>query len=126
MPACIDKAVVDLFFCIFGLVIVVIDIDGRRLALFGLLQAETDRLLDSAEADGPGLVGKSLHRFDAVLFQDPLHTANGVALAVQQTANALEQIDIVGTVVPPPAASLHRLYLGEPPLPQPAQRARTF
>src|SRR5436190_7265573 len=45
----IDKAVVD--FLLFGLVILVPgSIDDRRLAIvLGLLQAETDRLLDRAE-----------------------------------------------------------------------------
>ena len=69
--------------------------------------------------DGGSLVGEALHRFDAVLFQDPLHAADGVALAVEQPADALEQIDVVGPVITPPAASLHRLDLGEPRLPKP-------
>ncbi len=89
------------------------------LALLGLLQAEADRFLDRAERDGRRLVGEALHRFDAVLFQDPLHAADGVALAVQQAADALEQIDVVGAVVAPAAAALHRLDLGEPRLPEP-------
>src|SRR3954469_6687014 len=80
----IDKAVVD--FLLFGLAILVLvlgSLDDRRLAIvLGLLQAETDRLLDRAERDGGSLVGKALHRFDAVLFEDPLHAADGVALAV--------------------------------------------
>jgi hypothetical protein len=54
-----------------------------------------------------------------VLFEDPLHAADGVALAVQQPADTLEQIDVVGAVITPPAASLHRLDLGEPRLPEP-------
>src|SRR5439155_8920239 len=106
-------------FLLFGLVILVVGIDGGRLALLGLLQAETDRLLDRAEGDGGSLVSKALHRFDAVLFEDPLHAADGVALAVKQATDALEQVNVIGAVVTPPAASLHRLDLSEPRLPEP-------
>src|SRR4051794_17548433 len=112
----IDEAIVDAL--VLGLVILVVGIARRRLALIGLLQAEADRLLDRAERDGGVLVGDALHRLDAVLFQDPLHAADGVALAVQQAADALEQIDVVGAVIAPPAAALHRLDLGEPRLPK--------
>ena len=64
-------------------------------------------------------VGQRLHRLDAVLFQDPLHAADGVALAVQQPADALEEIDVVGPVVAAAAAALHRLDLREARLPEP-------
>src|ERR1700733_3340169 len=55
-----------------------------------------------------------------MLLQDALHAANGVALAIEQAADALEQVDIVGAVVTPAAGALHRLALGEtcPPEPQ--------
>jgi len=53
----IDKAVVDFLF--FGLVILVVGVDSRRLAFLRLLQAETDGLLDRAERDGGSLVGKA-------------------------------------------------------------------
>src|SRR5262249_18841094 len=99
--------------------VLVLGLDGdRHFALIGLLQAEADRLFDRAEGNGRSLVGKALNRFDAVLFQDPLHAADSVTLAIQQAANALEQVDVVGPVVTPPAASLHRLDLGEPRLPE--------
>src|SRR5882724_9104319 len=54
-----------------------------------------------------------------MLFQDPLHPADGVALTVQKPANAPEQIDIVRAVVAAAPAPLHRLDLGEPGLPEP-------
>ena len=54
-----------------------------------------------------------------MLFQDPLHAADGVALAVQQAADAAQQIDIVRAIIAPAAAALHRLDLGEPRLPEP-------
>ena len=56
---------------------------------------------------------------DAVFLEDALHPADGVALAVQQAADAPEQVDIIGAVVAPAAAALHRLDLGEPRLPEP-------
>ena len=42
-----------------------------------------DRPIDRAERDRRGLVGDALHRLDAMLLQDPLHAADGVALAVE-------------------------------------------
>ena len=54
-----------------------------------------------------------------LLLEDALHAADGVALAVQQAADALEQVDIIRAVIAPPAAALHRLDLGEPRLPEP-------
>src|SRR5258708_1633321 len=62
---------------------------------------------------------QALDRGDAMLLQDALHPADGVALAVQQTADAFEQIDVVRAVIAPAAAALHRLDLGEPRLPKP-------
>src|SRR5690606_41600806 len=56
---------------------------------------------------------------DALLAQDLLHAADGVALAVQEMADATQEVDVVGPVVPPPAAALHRLDLGELALPEP-------
>src|ERR1700755_1056803 len=63
--------------------------------------------------------GQALPGFDAVLFEDPLHPADGVALAVEQAADALEQVDVVGAVIAAAAAALHRLDLGESGLPEP-------
>jgi hypothetical protein len=71
-------------------------------------------------------VYQSLHRLDAVLFQDSLNTANGVALAIQQTADATQQIDVVRTIITPAAGSLHRFDLGEPRFPEPQHMLRNI
>src|SRR5690242_9079867 len=57
------------------------------------------------------LLPDSLNEFRALLAQYPLHSANGVAFAIEQVAYSAEQIDIVGAVVPPPTATLHRFDL---------------
>src|SRR5690625_1389272 len=44
-------------------------------------------------------------------FQQLLNPLDGVAVAVEQIANAAQQFDVLGTVVPPPAAALERLDL---------------
>ena len=54
----------------------------------------------------------------ALLLEDALHALDGVALAVEEMADAAQQIDIVGPVVAPAAAALHRLDLREPRLPE--------
>ena len=59
-----------------------------------------------------------LHELDAVILQDPLRTADRVALAVEQMADAAQQIDVVGPVVAPAAAALHRLDLLEARFPE--------
>ena len=56
--------------------------------------------------------------FDALLAQDALHAADGVALAVEQMADAAQQIDVVGPVIAPPAAALHRLDVAEAAFPE--------
>src|SRR3954447_8588545 len=53
-----------------------------------------------------------------MLLEDALHAADGVALAVQETADALEQIDVVRTIIAAAAAALHRLDLREAGLPE--------
>src|SRR4051794_32945756 len=103
------------------LVIVVVTIAGAADAglLLGLHQAGADGVLDSPERDRGRAVGEALHRFDAVLLEDPLHAADGVALAVEETADTLEQVDVVGAIIAAAAAALHRLDLGETRLPEP-------
>ncbi len=64
------------------------------------------------------IVSQSLDRLDPLLAQNPLHTADGVALAIKQAADATQQIDIVGAIVAAPAAALHRLDLGEAGFPE--------
>src|SRR5258708_1259619 len=100
------------------LVVILVEVD-TPLALFGLHHALAERLLDRAERDRGRAVRQALDRLDAVLLQDALHPADGIALAVEQPADALEQIDVVGAVVAASAAPLHRLDLGEARLPKP-------
>ena len=59
-----------------------------------------------------------LHEPDALLAQDSLHAADGVALAVKQMADAAQQIDVVGPVIAPAAAALHRLDVAKARLPE--------
>ena len=60
-----------------------------------------------------------LHEFLALLAQNALHATDGVALAVEQVTNAAQQIHIVGTVIAPAAAALHRLDFAETAFPKP-------
>jgi hypothetical protein len=53
-----------------------------------------------------------------VFLQDPLHAADRIALAIQEAADALEQVDVVRAIVAAAAATLHRLDLREPRLPE--------
>src|SRR5438128_2285220 len=53
----------------------------------------------------------ALHELDAVVLEDALHAADRITLAVEQMANAAQQIDIVGTIIASAAAALHRLDL---------------
>src|SRR5690242_13687844 len=83
----IEQAEVD---AIGALVIVIIDVDAGFGILVLLQNALADRLFDRTERCYRGVVSQSLHRTDAVLLENPLHPADGVALAVQQATNALE------------------------------------
>src|SRR5579884_2872040 len=60
----------------------------------------------------------ALHKGDALLAQNPLHAANRIALAVEQMPYAAQQIDIVGPIIAPAAAALHRPDLRESALPE--------
>src|SRR5215212_8765916 len=60
-----------------------------------------------------------LDETNALCFENSLHAADREALAVEQMPDPLEEIDIVGAVIAPPAAALERLDLGEPRLPEP-------
>src|SRR5262249_23655500 len=115
----IDEAEIDSV--LFGaFVLLVLLTVRRRVFRVGLLdQALADRFFDRAERHGRGTVRKALHGFDAVLLQDALHPADGIALAVEKPADALEQVDVVGAVIAPPPAPLHRLDLREARLPEP-------
>ena len=58
------------------------------------------------------------HEFPALLAQDALHAADGVALAIEEMADAAQKIEIVGTIIAPPAAALHRLDIAETAFPK--------
>ena len=60
----------------------------------------------------------ALHKRQAFFAQDALHAADGVALAVKQMADAAQQIDVVGPVIAPAAAALHRADLRKPAFPE--------
>src|ERR1700733_392410 len=96
-----------------AVIIIVVEIDAGLGVVVLFQDASPDHLLDGAERGNDRSIRQTLDRFDAVLFQNALHPADGVALAVQQAADAPEQVDIVGAIVAPAAAPLHRLYLGE-------------
>src|SRR5439155_22537389 len=55
-------------------------------------KAQLKPLFDRAERGRDRGVRQPLHRLDAMLFEDALHAADGVALAVQQPADAFQQI----------------------------------
>src|SRR4029077_14637324 len=89
----------------------------RTLGAFG---APRPPPLPTRTAGGPGgRIGEPLHRCDAVLLQNALDAADRIAFAVEETADSPQQVDIVGPVVSAASASLHRLDLGEPCLPEP-------
>src|SRR5262245_59773229 len=67
---------------------------------------------------GPGLPG-CLHESDALLADDPLHTTDGVALAVEEMADAAQKRHIVRAVVTAAAAALHWFYFAESAFPKP-------
>src|SRR5215472_3558522 len=54
-----------------------------------------------------------------LLAQNPLHAADRIALAVQQMADATQEIDVVGTIIAAAAAALHRTDLGKAGFPEP-------
>jgi hypothetical protein len=54
----------------------------------------------------------------ALFTQDLLNAANSVAVAVQEMADAPQQIDIVWPIVTPASTPLQRLDLGEPGFPE--------
>src|SRR6185503_19920470 len=60
----------------------------------------------------------ALHELDAVVLEDPLRTADRIALAVEQMADAAQEVDIVGAVIAPAAAALQRPDLLEAGFPE--------
>src|SRR5665213_795909 len=59
-----------------------------------------------------------LNEFCPLLAQNPLHATDRVAFAVQQMANAAQEIDVVRTVIAPAAAAFHRFDFGKPAFPE--------
>ncbi len=114
----------DSRFLFVRLKIIVIGIDGGHSPSSGSWRLRPIASSTAPNEAPPRSVGQALHRFDAMLLQNPLHAADSVALAVKQAANALEQIDIIGAIVASSAASLHRFDLGEPRLPKPQHMLR--
>ncbi len=55
----------------------------------------------------------------ALLLEDALDAADGVALAVEQVADAAQKLDVVGTVVTPSAAALEWFDLRKAGFPKP-------
>src|SRR3569832_148420 len=59
-----------------------------------------------------------LDELDPVVLQDALRTPDRVTLAVEEMADAAQQINVVGTVVAAPAAALQLLDLLETRFPE--------
>src|SRR4029077_1401028 len=98
-------------------IIIVIEIGWSRRVVI-LEDALPDDLFDCAERGYCGRIRQPLHRGDAVFFKNALHAANGVTLAVEQTADAPQKIDIIGAIIAASAAPLHRFDLRKPRLPE--------
>src|SRR6185312_5421787 len=86
---------------------------GRRRGILELfLFARAVRRLRRA------LLPHRLHEFDALLAQDALHAADGVTLAVEQMADATQQLDVIRPIIATAAAPLHRIDIAEARLPE--------
>src|ERR1700733_6372660 len=99
--------------------IVIIEINAGGRIVMLLQDALSDHLFDRPERGYGRPIGQPLDGSDTVFLENALHATDGVALAIQQAADAPEQIDIIGAVVATAAAALHRLDLGKPCLPEP-------
>src|SRR5215471_8427481 len=60
-----------------------------------------------------------LHRADALLAQDALHTPDSIAVAIQQMPDAAQKINILRTIIASTAAALHWPDMRETTLPKP-------
>ena len=76
------------------------------------------RRLDRGRRLGGARLPDALHELDAVVLEDALRAADRVALAVEQMADAAQEIDVVGAVIAPAAAALQRLDLLEAGFPK--------
>src|SRR6185503_7639932 len=77
-----------------------------RLVLFGVLFLALNDAMGRLRRT---VLPHGLHELRALLAQNSLHTANGVALAVKQVAYAAQQVDVVWPVIAASSAALHRL-----------------
>src|SRR5690606_10264675 len=66
-----------------------------------------------------GLHPAPLDLVDTLRTQDLLHAADGIALEVEQVPDAAQEIEVLRTIIPPPAAALHGPDLRELLLPEP-------
>jgi len=67
-----------------------------------------------------------LHGLRTILLQDALHALDRIAFAIEEMADAFEQIDIVGAVIAPSTAALERPNLPEPCFPKPQDVLRNI
>ena len=58
------------------------------------------------------------HGAQAAFLQHLLHALDGEPIAIEQRANAFQQVNIVGTVIAAAASALDRLDLGEAAFPE--------
>ena len=92
---------------------------GIEIEVLGDLTAEIVRLVplrSRIEAESlPG--GDDMAK--TLFLQDPLHTLDGIAFAIEQAADSPQQFDVVGAIIAATTAALHRLDLGKPGFPEP-------
>ena len=92
-------------------------LQGAEIALINKVPMRAETL--KGHLDGLLLAASDrLHEAGALLFQDPLHALDGIALAVEEMTDTLEEIDVVGAVVTPAATALERTDLREAGLPE--------
>src|SRR5262249_52254396 len=60
-----------------------------------------------------------LHEAHALLAQQTLDATDGVALAIEEMADAAQKIEVIRAIVAAPAAALHRPDLAEAAFPEP-------
>src|SRR5215813_2444137 len=65
-----------------------------------------------------------LDELESLILENALHTADRVALAIEQVPDPAQEVDVIGTVVAPPTAALHRLDFAEPTFPEPQHMLR--
>ena len=79
-----------------AVIIVVIEVDAGERVVALLKDALPDHLFDRTERSDRRRVRQPLDGSDAVLLENALHPADGVALAIQQATDTPEQVDVIG------------------------------